>query len=530
MAAAIITKIYEDKDQYDNEETYEAIDDNLRAIRLASEKMNTCWSAYLLNMRDYIKIIWEKGNSLVAPSRGSGCGFLLLNMLNITQINPLREKTKTYSFRFLNPERVSVLDIDCDIEGGKRPQVYGALQEAYGKDRVSKVLTIKTEKARSALQTAARGLGYPPEVGADLSRFIKADRGLQRTLKQTFYGDEENNIPPDKTFQDMMTNKYPDIWKVAQYIEGMVNGVGSHAGGIIFYDEPITNTTALMKTSSGDIITQYDLWRLEEVSLIKIDLLSIEALDRIRACLDLLTEYDYLDKKLSLRERYEQAIGVYNLERNAPEMWQMIHNHKVESLFQMEEQSGVKGIAVAKPTSVDDLAALNAAIRLMPPEGVKEKNFRNMIQIWARTEESCGVEALRHKNQNKVWTAEEKYELVAKVLAGESNRTTAIAAGIDKGLLYSWVRCYKMKGYQGLVAQRQGRPPKEPDMKKKIEPTELTLSEREEMIRLRAENERLRVEIAVVKKEIALREERCAAQLKAKKLRSSKSSTKKDIN
>ena len=164
------------------------------------------------------------------------------------------------------------------------------------------------------------------------------------------------------------------------------------------------------------------------------------------------------------------------------------------------------------------------------PEGVKEKNFRNMIRIWARTEESCGVEALRHKNQNKVWTVEEKYELVAKVLAGESNRTTAIAAGIDKGLLYNWVRCYKMKGYQGLVAQRQGRPPKEPDMRKKIEPAELTPSEREEMIRLRAENERLRAEIAVVKKEIALREERCAAQLKAKKLRSSKSSTKKDIN
>ena len=147
---------------------------------------------------------------------------------------------------------------------------------------------------------------------------------------------------------------------------------------------------------------------------------------------------------------------------------------------------------------------------------------KNRRIMWCRSTKA--------QNQNKVWTAEEKYELVAKVLAGESNRTTAIAAGIDKGLLYSWVRCYKMKGYQGLVAQRQGRPPKEPDMKKKIEPTELTLSEREEMIRLRAENERLRVEIAVVKKEIALREERCAAQLKAKKLRSSKSSTKKDIN
>lgn len=77
-----------------------------------------------------------------------------------------------------------------------------------------------------------------------------------------------------------------------------------------------------------------------------------------------------------------------------------------------------------------------------------------------------------------------------------------IAAGIDSGLLYSWVRCYKMKGYQGLVAQRQGRPPKEPDMKKKIEPAELAPSEREEMVRLRAENERLRAEIAVVKKRL----------------------------
>ena len=87
-----------------------------------------------------------------------------------------------------------------------------------------------------------------------------------------------------------------------------------------------------------------------------------------------------------------------------------------------------------------------------------------------------------------------------------------------------------MKGYQGLAAQRQGRPPKEPDMKKKIEPAELAPSEREEMVRLRAENERLRAEIAVVKKEIALREERCAAQLKAKKLCSSKSCVKKDTD
>ena len=164
------------------------------------------------------------------------------------------------------------------------------------------------------------------------------------------------------------------------------------------------------------------------------------------------------------------------------------------------------------------------------PVGVKQKNFHKTIRKWARMEEACGPEVLRHKSQNKVWTAEEKYELVAKVLAGVSNKEVSFTAGIDDGLLYQWVRCYKMKGYQGLAEQRKGRPPKEPDMKKQIVPAELTPSEREEMIRLRAENERLRAEIAVVKKEIALREERCAAQLKAKKLRSSKSSAKKDTN
>lgn len=164
------------------------------------------------------------------------------------------------------------------------------------------------------------------------------------------------------------------------------------------------------------------------------------------------------------------------------------------------------------------------------PKDITEKNFHNTIRVWVRIEDKCGPEALRHKNQRKTWSAEEKYELVAKVLAGASNKETAISAGINAGLLYQWVRCYKIKGYQGLVAQRKGRPPKEPEMKKKIEPAELTPSEREEMILLRAENERLRAEIGIVKKEIALREERCAAQLKAKKLRSSKNCVKKVTN
>ena len=142
------------------------------------------------------------------------------------------------------------------------------------------------------------------------------------------------------------------------------------------------------------------------------------------------------------------------------------------------------------------------------PEGIKDKPFHDMIRIWVRQENAGGAENLQHKEQNRIWGADEKYEFVAQVLAGKSYREVAISAGIESRLLYEWVRRYKMNGYEGLVAKRKGRPPKEPDMKKKVIPAELTPSEREEMIRLRAENERMRAEIAVIKKEIALREER----------------------
>lgn len=194
-----------------------------------------------------------------------------------------------------------------------------------------------------------------------------------------------------------MDGKYSQVWEVAKFISGLCCGCGSHAGGVIFYDEDITNSTALMQTTNGDIITQYDLHTIEKVGSLKIDLLSIEGLDRERACLDLLTEYGYLDKNKSLRERYEEAIGVYNIDRTNPEMWEMIHEHKIESLFQMEQQSGIKGIAAVKPTSIDDLAALNSVIRLMASEKGAEQpiekfaRFKANPELWYKEMEAYGV-------------------------------------------------------------------------------------------------------------------------------------------
>ena len=165
------------------------------------------------------------------------------------------------------------------------------------------------------------------------------------------------------------------------------------------------------------------------------------------------------------------------------------------------------------------------------PEGIKTSNFHLMVRYWVRIEEENGPDALKHLGNNKVWTPEAKYELVAKVLAGQSNKSVAVSAGINNGMLYTWVRKYKELGYNGLVNKKKGRKSKNPDMKKKtIKPKPLTESEREELIRLREEIAAMKAEIEVVKKRIALRQERWAAQLKAKKQQSSKRSEKKDTN
>ena len=164
------------------------------------------------------------------------------------------------------------------------------------------------------------------------------------------------------------------------------------------------------------------------------------------------------------------------------------------------------------------------------PEGISEWRFHKTVRQWVRLQEAQGPDALRHNHQNKIWTPETKLELVSHVIAGRSYSEVAIANGISSGQLYQWVQKYKTKGYNGLVDMKIGRPPKEPQMKKNVTPAPLTESEREELIRLRIENEYIKAENEVIKKRIALRQEKWAAQLKAKKQQSSKNSEKKDTN
>lgn len=395
LIAEVLHRIKDNK-EFHNEESYREINENLNSILKSSEASKASWSAYLLNMKDYIDIAWEEGGTLVGAGRGSGVGFILLYILGITQINPLRENTKTFSWRFLNPERVSPLDIDVDIEGSKRQSVYRALQKNYGENRVTKVLTLRTEKARSAIQTAARGLGLDTDTAQYISSLVTAERGINRTLTQMYYGDPELDIKPNREFIQQM-EAYPELWEVAKHIEGLICGVGSHAGGIIFTEEPFYKSTALMKTANGDTVTQLDLHTAESVGLIKIDLLSVEALDRIHTTLDLLIQYGQVEPGDSLRETYEKVIGIYNLERDDPKMWEMVWNHEIQSLFQMEQQSGIQGIGLTKPSSVDELAVINSVIRLMASERGAEQplnkfaRFKEDIGLWYQEMDQFGL-------------------------------------------------------------------------------------------------------------------------------------------
>lgn len=223
LADKIVLKL-ESNGKLNTKEIFDEVNDNLRIVKISSDVNKTHWSAYFLNLQNIIDLVWEAG-SLVGPGRGSGVGFLLLYLLDITQINPLWEDTKTYSFRFLNPERVSVLDIDFDSEGTRRQDILNKFKSVYGQDRVSGVATFGTEKSKSAILTAARGLGIDNDIAQYISSLIPSERGQIWSLHDCMYGNGVDRQPV-KQFVYEMTENYPEIWAVAQKIEGLVCRLG----------------------------------------------------------------------------------------------------------------------------------------------------------------------------------------------------------------------------------------------------------------------------------------------------------------
>lgn len=221
----ILNKCNSNPEEFWSEESIQQIETELDTVWQASKKQNMVWSKYFLQVADYIDIAWNEGDSLVGPGRGSGVGFYLNYLLDVTQVNPLKEEVKTYYWRYLNPERVSILDTDTDIQSNRRNKVIKALQDRYGEKRVIRVMTERTEASKAAILTAARGLGIDNDIAQYIASLIESDRGKQRSLHDTYYGNEEEEFLPNRTFQDEIS-KYPKLWEVAQRIEGLACGVG----------------------------------------------------------------------------------------------------------------------------------------------------------------------------------------------------------------------------------------------------------------------------------------------------------------
>lgn len=201
-----------------------------------------------------------------------------------------------------------------------------------------------------------------------------------------YYGDDENGLKPNTTFINEI-DKYENLWEVASKIEGLICGMGIHAGGVVFKDCDFTESSALMRAPDGTIVTQFELHDLEDVSEIKMDLLSVEAADKIQVCLELLIKDGYIKEYPTLRETYEHALNVYDIERLDPKMWDMVHRHEIISLFQMEKDSGIRGIALTNPRNVDDLATLNSVIRLM----ATEKGAESPLDKYARLRKNRNI-------------------------------------------------------------------------------------------------------------------------------------------
>ena len=405
----------------------------LQIIWDAGKKLNVAWSKYFLQVADYINIYWTLGDSIICPSRGSAGASYVCYALGIIQIDPVKESAPLIFERFMNPDRASVLDVDIDIQSNRRNRCIDALKSVYGEERVTRVSTFRTESSRAAVQTAARALKIDVDIGRYISSLIGEERGIKYTLSQTYYGDEENGIKPNATFRKEMDAR-PQLWKVAQKIEGLICGLGSHAGGVIMTEEPITNTCGVMRTSSGDLVTAYDLHQVEDMSLIKIDLLATEGLTKIRTCLDLLCEYGYVEKERTLKDTYEKVIGVYNLDRSDNKMWEMVWNNEITSLFQMEQQSGIQGIALTHPHSLEDLATLNSVIRLMPPDKNSERPLEKFARFRVNKDEW-------DKEMDEYGLTEEEKQL----LHGMFDYSNGISAQQED--LYQLMRCDKIVGY-----------------------------------------------------------------------------------
>lgn len=357
-----------------------------------SKTINNNIPSYYITTRKIIEIMWNEGDSLVGTARGSVTGFLIAYLIDITQVNPL--KWNLPHWRHLHKERPELPDIDIDSQQSRREQILTALKSYFGEDRVLNICTFGTEGSKSAIQTASRGLGIDNDTAQYIADLIPVERGKNWTLSECLYGDEEKGYKPIREFINEVA-KYPNLLEVAISIEGLVNKRSIHASGIYIFNNHYVEQNALMRAPNGTPTTQWSMEDSDYAGGLKVDALTIQALDKIRLTMDMLIKKQSIYWQGNLKDTYDKYLHPDVLDYDTTNMWKMIGNNEITDLFQFDTEVGLVAAQKVKPMNLWELAITNSLMRLMADSGEQPVDtyvkFKRNIALWYQEMESYGL-------------------------------------------------------------------------------------------------------------------------------------------
>ena len=329
-----------------------------------SDKLKQRLSSYYNLVQSIVDLMWADngGNSLVGPSRGSVAGYYITYLMGIIQIDALQWDLPYW--RHLTWQRPELPDVDLDSQSSQRPLIFQKIREWWGENRTLNIITFKKETAKAAMQTACRGLGIDVDIAKELSSLIPITRGKVWSIKECLYGNPEEDRQPVKELIDKM-KQFPMLLETVEEIENLVSGRSSHASGLYLFNGSYLEQNSMMKTPKGTCVTCWEQYDSDYTGALKIDELTVEALDKIRKCMDLLLDDGLIQWQGSLRATYDKYFNPAVLDYTNTKMWDMVDNGEINNLFQFDTLVGAEAVKKIKPRSLKQVALASSAMRLM---------------------------------------------------------------------------------------------------------------------------------------------------------------------
>lgn len=327
----------------------------------------TGFADYFLIVQDLIR--WAKNHGIaVGPGRGSAAGSLASYVLDITDINPL--KYNLLFERFLNPERISMPDIDIDFADTRRDEVLAYAREKYGEDRVARIITFGTMAARAAIRDAGRAMGYAYAFCDQIAKLIPFNP--TQGMKEGWLDECLKKVPELKALYD--TN--PDAKKLidtARHLEGVARHASVHACGTVIAKEPLVERVPIQFAPQEKevTITQFEMHTIEDLGLLKIDLLGLKNLTIIEDTIRL------------IKELRDESLNISKIPLDDAKTFELLQRGDTTSVFQFESSGMRRYMKDIKPTELEDLIALVALFRPGPmeliPSFIKRKQGHERI-------------------------------------------------------------------------------------------------------------------------------------------------------